>query len=178
MKLLYVRHGKTQGNVDKSYIGRIESPLLKEGIEDAKKVGKQIHSSGERIDVIYTSKSKRQLDTAQIIATEIGYPADKIVITDLLLERAGGDFEGKPQSEFFAMSEEKQIEAGAESFKDLADRAVAIVERAEAEYPNGTVLLVSSAAIGEMIRAMIKYSDHTRMFDDGPMPNTELVQLI
>lgn len=53
-----------------------------------------------------------------------------------------------------------------------------MVDRARVEYPNGTVLLVGSAAIGEMMRAMIKYGDYTKMFDDGPMPNSELVQLI
>ena len=178
MKLFYVRHGKTKGNADKNYIGRTESPLLPEGIEGAKAVGEQILASGEHVDAIYTSRLARQLETAKIIASEIGYSESKIIVTDLLLERAGGSYEGKPQADFFATSEAEQVAAGAESFKDLSSRAVAVVERAKAEYPDGTVLFVGSAAIGEMIRAMIKYSDHTKMFDDGPMPNSELIQLI
>lgn len=178
MKLFYVRHGKTKGNAEKIYIGRTESRLLPEGIEGAQAVGMQIVTSGEHIDAIYTSKLERQLETAKAIAGRIGYPEDKIIITNLLLERAGGTFEGKPQADFFAASEAEQIAAGAESFKDLSNRAVAMVDRARVEYPNGTVLLVGSAAIGEMMRAMIKYGDYTKMFDDGPMPNSELVQLI
>lgn len=178
MKLFYVRHGKTQGNADKNYIGRTESPLLPEGIEGAEAVGEQIRASGERIDAIYTSQLERQFGTAKIIASKIGYPEDKIIITDLLLERAGGTFEGMPQAAFFAANEAEQVAAGAESFKDLAARAEAIVDRATTEYPDGAVLLVGSAAIGEMVRAMIKYGDHTKMFDDGPMPNSELIQLL
>jgi broad specificity phosphatase PhoE len=178
MKLLYVRHGKTKGNLDKNYIGRIESPLLPEGIESGMAVGRQLLASGQRIDAIYTSKLGRQLETAKIIANEIKYPEDKIIITDLLLERAGGTFEGRPQAEFFAVSETEQVAAGAESFEDLGKRAVAIVEQAKAEYPEGVVLFVGSAAIGEMMRAMIKYDDYTKMFDDGPLPNSELVQFI
>lgn len=178
MKLFYVRHGKTQGNADKNYIGRTESPLLPEGIEAAKNVADHILESGEHIDAIYTSNLGRQLETAKIIATGIEYPEDKIIITDLLLERAGGTFEGKPQADFFALTEAEQIAGGAESFKDLSDRAEAIIEQVKAAHPDGTVLLVGSAAIGEMIRAMIKYGDYTRMFDDGPMPNSELIQLI
>lgn len=178
MKLFYVRHGKTQGNANKYYIGRTESPLLPEGIEDAKAVGEQILATGKHIDAIYTSKLKRQFDTAKLIATEIDFPEDKIIITDLLLERAGGAFEGKPQADFFAASEAEQVAAGAESFKDLSNRAGAMVDRARAEYPDGTVLFVGSAAIGEMMRAMIKYNDYTKMFDDGPLPNCELVQFI
>jgi broad specificity phosphatase PhoE len=178
MKLYYVRHGKTQGNADKNYVGRTESPLLPEGIEDAKTVGEQIRDSDLHIDAMYTSRLERQLDTARIIASKIGYSEDKIIVTDLLLERAGGAFEGGPQEDFFAASEAEQVAAGAESFEDLSSRAVAIVERARAEYPEGTVLFVGSAAIGEMIRAMIKYGERTRMFDDGPMPNSELIQLI
>lgn len=178
MNLYYVRHGKTQGNRDKDYIGRIESPLLPEGIEGGKMVGGQLLMSGEHIDAIYTSKLSRQKDTAKIIAKEIGYPEDRIIVTDLLLERAGGAFEGKSQANFFAASEETQVSAGAESFKDLSIRAVAIVELAASGYPDGTVLFVGSGAIGEMIRAMIKYGDRMKMFDDGPMPNSELVRLI
>lgn len=178
MKLYYVRHGKTQGNIDSIYIGHANSPLLPQGIEGGKSVSRQLIASGEHIDAIYTSSLSRQLDTAKIIAAEIGFPEEKIIITDLLLERSGGAFEGMSQAEFFAATEEDQVAAGAESFKDLSNRAVAIVERAKTEYPNGTVLFVGSAAIGEMIRAMIKYGDHTRMFDDDPMPNSELMQLI
>lgn len=178
MKLFYVRHGKTQGNADKNYIGRTESPLLDESKEAAKAVGRQILEQGERIDAIYTSKLERQFETAKDIAEEIRYPVEDIILTDLLLERAGGKFEGKPQAEFFASSEEGQVAAGAESFKALSERAVAIVERAKAEHPDGTVLFIGSAAIGEMIRAMIKYGDHTKMFEDEPIPNTKLVRLL
>lgn len=178
MKLYYVRHGKTKGNADGIYVGRIDSPLLPESAEASKSIGRQLIESGERIDAIYTSSLRRQLDTAKIIAAEINYPEGKIIITDLLLERAGGTFEGKSQAEFFAASEEEQVNAGAESFKDLSSRAVSMVERAKAEHPNGTVLFVGSAAIGEMMQAMIKHNDHTKMFDDGPMPNSVLIQLI
>lgn len=178
MKLYYVRHGKTKGNADKIYSGRINSPLLREGAEGGRSIGRQLIESGERIDAIYTSSLSRQLDTAKIIAAEISYPEDSIIISDLLLERAGGTFEGKPLAEFFAANEDEQVKAGAESFKDLSNRALSIVERAEAEYPNGTVLFVGSGAIGEMMRAMIKYNDHTKMFDDEPMPNSELIKLI
>lgn len=177
-KLLYVRHGKTEGNLAGNYIGRTESALIDEGIEGAHRAARQIIESGENIDAIYCASLSRQQDTARIIAEDIGFPIDQIKINDLLLERAGGDFEGKPQKDFFAASEDEQIAAGAESFRALADRAVAMVKLAKENHPNETVLFVGSAAIGEMMRAMIKYQDHTRMFDDGPIPNTELVKFI
>lgn len=178
MKLLYVRHGKTDGNVAKRYIGRTESPLTSEGIEGAKRVAEQIGESGEHIDAIYCSSLGRQIETAKIIAGKIGYPAESIIVNDLLLERAGGKYEGELLESFFALSEEEQVAGGAESFSDLASRAVAMVKIAKDSHPDGTVLFVGSAAIGEMMRAMIKYGDHTKMFDDGPLPNSELVQLI
>lgn len=178
VKLFYVRHGKTQGNLDKVYVGRTESPLLPEGIEGAKTVGAEIRASGQHIDVMYASRLERVFDTAKTIAHEIGYPVDSIVLTDLLLERAGGTFEGRPQADFFAATAEEQRAAGAESFEDLADRSVAMINLAKTEHPTSTVLLVGSAAIGEMMRAMCMYNDHTRMFDDGPLPNTTLVQFI
>ena len=177
-KLFYVRHGKTVGNLEGNYIGRTESDLVGEGVEGAHKVARQIIESGEHIDAIYCASLTRQRDTATIIAEDIGFSVDQIRVDDLLLERAGGDFEGKPQKDFFAASEEEQIAAGAESFQALADRTVAIVKLVQENHPGETVLFVGSAAIGEMMRAMIKYQDHTRMFDDGPIPNTELIKFI
>lgn len=178
MKLYYIRHGKTEGNVAKNYIGQSESPLIEEGIDGAKSVARDIIKSGEHIDAMYTSRLSRQRDTAHIIASIIGFPLEKITVTDLLLERAAGSFEGKPQSEFFSKSEEEQVAAGAESFKELAERAVELIHLAHTHQADETVLFVGSAAIGEMLRAMIKYGDYTRMFDDGPMPNSSLIQLI
>jgi broad specificity phosphatase PhoE len=52
MKLFYVRHGKTQGNVEKKYVGRSQTPLISEGIEAAKTVGHKIIALDEHIDVI------------------------------------------------------------------------------------------------------------------------------
>jgi broad specificity phosphatase PhoE len=125
-----------------------------------------------------TSSLIRQFDTAKIIANTIVYPVEKNVVTDLLLERAGGSFEGKFQEEFFNASEDEQIAAGAESLKQLSERALELIKFTKNEYPSDTVLLVGSAAIGEMLRAMIKHNDYTKMFDDGPLPNSELIQLI
>ena len=178
MKLFYVRHGKTQGNLDKTYVGHTESPLLGEGIEAIKKVGQQISAAGQHIDVIFTSHLKRQLDSAKLIAQEINYPLKDIMINDLLRERYGGSFEGKTQAEFFALTEEQQVAAGAESLEELSKRATELLELVRKCYPNKTVLFVGSATIGEMLRAMTKYKDYTRVFEDGPMPNAELIQLI
>lgn len=178
MKLFYVRHGKTQGNLDKTYVGHTESPLLGEGIEAIKKVGQQISAAGQHIDVIFTSHLKRQLDSAKLIAQEISYPFKDIMINDLLRERYGGSFEGKTQAEFFALTEEQQVAAGAESLKELSERATVLLELVRKNYSDKTVLFVGSATIGEMLRAMVKYNDYTKVFDDGPMPNAELIQLI
>jgi broad specificity phosphatase PhoE len=95
-----------------------------------------------------------------------------------LPSRAGGDYEGRLQQDFFALSEEEQIKAGAESFASLAGRARAMIEFAQKQYTDQVVLFVGSAAIGEMMRAIIKYNDPARMFDDGPLPNAELVQFL
>lgn len=177
-ELLYVRHGKTKGNEEKLYIGQTESPLTEEGVAGAHRVGQALHDMGKHIDAIYCSHLSRQFDTAKIIAEAIGLPVERIHLNDLLLERSGGKFEGTPQRDFFALSEQEQIEGGAESFADLAQRATAMVAFANEHYPDQTVLFVGSAAIGEMMRAIIKYGDYTRMFDDGPMPNTEVIRLI
>lgn len=178
MKLFYVRHGQTQANVEVVYAGHSETPLTNMGIAGAKLAGREILISGEQIDVIYSSNLKRQLETAQLIAKEIDYPVENIVIDDLLLERGGGDFEGKPRAELFAATEQAQVAVGAESLKELSERAVKLLEKLKKQHPEDTILLVGSATIGEMLRAMINHGNYTRVFDDEPLPNTALVRLI
>jgi len=87
MKIIFIRHGKTAGNMQGKYIGKTDEPLCEEGI-DAIKPAYPAASS------IYSSPFVRCLQTAKII-----YGNAEIKIIENLKEIDFGDFEGKSYEE-------------------------------------------------------------------------------
>ena len=88
MRIIFIRHGKTAGNIEKRYIGSQDIPLCDIGITEIKnKVSQNIYPD---IDVLVSSPMQRCTQTAKII-----YPNKKLHIVENLHECNFGDFEGK-----------------------------------------------------------------------------------
>lgn len=83
-KIIFIRHGKTEGNLRKAYIGRTDESLCAEGISELEK------KHYPAADIIISSPMKRCIETAEII-----YPKVAVKIYDDLRECDFGDFEGK-----------------------------------------------------------------------------------
>ncbi len=88
MKIIFVRHGMTQGNIDKKYIGRTDQPLTAEGAEMLKKI------EYPRVDKVYASPMKRCIETAGVI-----FPKEDITVVEDLREIDFGIFEDKTHYE-------------------------------------------------------------------------------
>ncbi|WP_195934147.1 histidine phosphatase family protein [Streptococcus sobrinus] len=66
MRLFFVRHGKTQWNLEGRFQGsKGDSPLLEESVENLKKLGHYL--SAIHFDKVYTSDLKRARDTAMLV---------------------------------------------------------------------------------------------------------------
>ena len=83
-KIIFIRHGKTEGNLRKAYIGRTDESLCHEGISELEK------KHYPAADIIISSPMKRCIETAEII-----YPKVPVKIYDDLRECDFGDFEDK-----------------------------------------------------------------------------------
>ena len=83
MKLIFIRHGKTAGNLERRYIGRTDEPLCDEGIAEIS--GKEYPDA----DIVVASPMKRCVQTAELI-----YPHKEIKLMPSLRETDFGDFEG------------------------------------------------------------------------------------
>jgi uncharacterized phosphatase len=95
MKHLYVcRHGESQLNLEGIYSGQTDTPLTDHGREQARLAGSG--ASNLNLELIVTSPLIRALETAQIIASQIGYPADGIITNALAMERSYGSLECHP----------------------------------------------------------------------------------
>ncbi|MDR0311033.1 MAG: histidine phosphatase family protein, partial [Acidobacteriota bacterium] len=92
MKIILVRHGKTQGNLEKRYIGKTNEPLCADGVEQAAALFKM--GIPPRPDKLISSPYLRCTQTAEIL-----YPDMAHEICDDLRECDFGTFEGKTHDE-------------------------------------------------------------------------------
>lgn len=73
MKCYFVRHGKTQWNLEGRFQGANgDSPLLKESIHDLEKLGDYLQDIS--FDAVFSSDLKRAKDTCQIIMSRNQHP--------------------------------------------------------------------------------------------------------
>ena len=84
MKIYFIRHGQTKGNLEKRYVGRTDEVLCRKAAEDLKKYTLPI------VNKIYASPMKRCIETAQIL-----YPNQTIEIAEDFRECDFGEFEYK-----------------------------------------------------------------------------------
>jgi len=94
VKLYITRHGETEYNKELRAQGWSDSPLTIEGREIAAKLGKGLKRGNINFDAIYSSSSKRAMDTAQIIIDNMGIDST-IQTTDDIRERGLGKLEGQ-----------------------------------------------------------------------------------
>lgn len=100
MKLVIVRHGETNANAKKLIQGRIDNPLNKAGIKQAKNAGKILKDSNLKFDVVVSSPLSRALETAYLISRKINYKND-IYIEQKFVERNFSPFEMRTIKEVF-----------------------------------------------------------------------------
>ena len=90
MELILIRHGTTQGNLEKRFVGTLDVPLAPQGEELARKVG----STLPRVEHIYRSPLMRCRQTAELL-----WPGTEMTVIDELRESDFGPFEGKNHEE-------------------------------------------------------------------------------
>ena len=95
MRLLVVRHGRTDWNDLKKVQGLADIELNETGKMQAKEVAKSLED--ENIDLIICSPLKRTRQTASIINEEKNID---IIYDDRIKERDFGEFEGMSNTEF------------------------------------------------------------------------------
>ncbi|MDL2341685.1 MAG: histidine phosphatase family protein [Patescibacteria group bacterium] len=165
--LYFVRHGLSVMNKKGIFSGRTETPLDSEGEQQAVVAGQQLCDVA--IDCIVVSPMQRAVQTAEIIAEQIGYSKHKLITTSLLTERDFGPLEGTEYKPDLGDHE------GVETIEDLLTRAQAGYEFLQ-QLPYDNILVVSHGAIG---RALRHCANPSIPFKPSPgFGNAEVVKLI
>lgn len=97
MRLVIVRHGQTDLNLQRRIQGQSDVPLNSAGRAQAQALATQL--AGFTFSAVYCSDLVRAVETAQILAAPLGVP---VQVDARLTERAFGQFEGLTDAELRA----------------------------------------------------------------------------
>lgn len=173
----FVRHGQSQANRDGICAGQLESPLTKLGRHQAAEVGQFVVSQRLKFDVILCSPIGRARDTATIIASAIGFTAPPHYLDDLR-ERNCGDFQGGPNTAYYAADEAfSSKEMHVESVDDLWQRAERVRDYVASHYPDKRVLIVCHSGFGKMLKLAFGGDDPAKYNKTVQLPNAHLIRL-
>ena len=161
-RLILLRHGESQWNLENRFTGWVDVPLSPRGIQEAKDAGEKLRSF--TFDRAFTSVLARANETLRLVLDIIGQTAIPIEKDKALNERMYGELQGLNKAETAKKYGEAQVKIwrrsydvrppGGESLKDTAERVLPYYERTIKPYVlKGDTILV--AAHGNSLRALI-----------------------
>ncbi len=165
-KLVLLRHGESQWNLENRFTGWVDVPLSPKGEREAKDAGKKL--AGITFDRAYTSVLKRAIDTLTIVLEVTGQTGLPVEKDKALNERMYGELQGLDKAETAKKFGDQQVKLwrrsfdvrppGGESLKDTAERVLPYYEQQiRPQILAGKNILV--AAHGNSLRALVMELD-------------------
>jgi 2,3-bisphosphoglycerate-dependent phosphoglycerate mutase len=161
-RLILLRHGESQWNLENRFTGWVDVPLSPRGIQEAKDAGEKLRDY--TFDRAFTSVLARANETLRLVLDAIGQTGIPIEKDKALNERMYGELQGLNKDETVKKYGEAQVKIwrrsydvrppGGESLKDTAERVLPYYEQTIKPYVlKGDTILV--AAHGNSLRALI-----------------------
>jgi len=161
-RLILLRHGESQWNLENRFTGWVDVPLSPRGIQEAKNAGDKLR--GFAFDRAFTSVLSRANETLRLALETINQTHIPIEKDKALNERMYGDLQGLNKAETAEKYGDAQVKMwrrsydvpppGGESLKDTADRVLPYYEaRIKPYLAKGETILI--AAHGNSLRALV-----------------------
>jgi 2,3-bisphosphoglycerate-dependent phosphoglycerate mutase len=115
-KLVLLRHGQSQWNLDNRFTGWVDVPLSELGVEEAKNAANLLRDEGLRFDVAYTSVLKRAIKTLWIVLEDLDLMWIPVVRSWRVNERMYGALQGLNKSETVAKHGEEKVKIWRRSY--------------------------------------------------------------
>jgi alpha-ribazole phosphatase len=155
MKLILVRHGESQFNVEHRVQGWADVPLTGKGLEQADKVAARLKDV--KIDAIYSSVLQRAMVTAEKIAASHNL---RVIPVNDLREMNFGEMTGMLRAEAdekYDRPFEKRkndpdyVFPDGESVNMMAERVMKVINGIVAKHPGQTVVVVAHGGVKRAI---------------------------
>ena len=108
-KLVLLRHGESQWNLENRFTGWTNVDLTQKGAEEAKKAGELLNQEGIEFDVVHTSLLKRANRTMEICIDEMGLSKVSKKFDWRLNERHYGALQGLNKAETAEKHGDEQV---------------------------------------------------------------------
>ncbi len=131
MKLVLIRHGESQWNLENKFTGWHDVELSPKGVEEAKAAGQLLKAEGYDFDICYTSILKRAIHTLDTVLNEMDRVWLPVIKDYHLNERHYGALQGLNKAETAEKYGEEQVKIWRRSF-DVKPPAL---DPADAEAP-------------------------------------------
>lgn len=115
-KLVLLRHGQSQWNLDNRFTGWVDVDLTAQGREEAANAGRLMKEEGLQFDVAHTSVLKRAIHTLQGALAELGQDWLPVSKSWRLNERHYGGLQGLDKAETAAKHGEEQVKVWRRSY--------------------------------------------------------------
>lgn len=161
-RLVLLRHGESQWNLENRFTGWVDVPLSPRGVQEAKNAGDKLR--GFTFDRAFTSVLVRAIETLRLVLEAIGQTNIPIEKDKALNERMYGELQGLNKAETAKKYGEAQVRIwrrsydvkppGGESLKDTAERVLPYYEnQIKPCLLKGETILIS--AHGNSLRALV-----------------------
>ncbi|HSA65836.1 MAG TPA: 2,3-bisphosphoglycerate-dependent phosphoglycerate mutase [Nitrospira sp.] len=161
-RLILLRHGESQWNLENRFTGWVDVPLSSRGIQEAKNAGEKLRPY--RFDRAFTSVLQRANETLRLALEVIGQTTIPTERDQALNERMYGDLQGLNKAETAKKYGEDQVKIwrrsydvrppGGESLKDTAERVLPYYNKTiKPHLLAGDTILI--AAHGNSLRALV-----------------------
>ena len=155
-----LRHGQTDWNINFLLQGVTDIPMNQTGLEQVKLAAQAIQAKDW--DVVLTSPLSRARQTAEIIATHVGF--SEVIEQELLIERSFGEAEGLSHEQWRAKYSNLDEIPGGESRQQLTARSQLLLDYVATEFKGKRVLAISH---GALIRGLLAIASNNELPRDG-----------
>lgn len=176
-RLLIIRHGETDANVQQRYAGNMDVEINERGRRQAERLGQRLKE--EPVHKIFVSDRKRAIQSAEIV-----FPGRELEVVPDLCEMCFGIFEGMTYEEImgkYPQEYQKWMDdpydhtlPSGESINSFSRRVIKAVKKIVAQSKNETVAVV---AHGGIISVFINHILNTKDFW-GKLPRSTSLSIV
>jgi broad specificity phosphatase PhoE len=181
LHLLLVRHGETEWNAQRRYMGQSNVPLSALGRRQAELLGERL--DGQKIDAVYASDLERAWETAQIIAEKKElFVASEPRLRELkfgVLEGLTFDEAQVQYPEMIAawLKSFNQPPEGGETITLFNARIISVLDELKQKHDDQVLLLVGhGGSLSEILRVALGISQEKRTYFE--MENASLSEVL
>ena len=154
MKLILLRHGESQWNLENRFTGWKDVSLTPTGINEAQFSGKELLKNNLQVKSVYTSMLNRATETTEIVTEIINFPKKEIKYEWRLNERHYGALQGLNKSDTASKYGENQVKIWRRSY-DIPPPLLKMDDERHPKFNDKFKNILCELPVGESLKDVI-----------------------